>query len=103
MVLPALKTVVLLFKTISKPLNNFIKELVRHNGTRFKPAFMYLGNLANRIEIKVNRKLINPNTSLDFVVKPLKPEPAFNKGVDLFVEIVFLYGIGKKNLQKANF
>ena len=33
------------------------------------------------------------NKALEFYVKPLSDEAAFNKGVDYFVEIVFFYGI----------
>lgn len=92
MVLPLFKVVIVCFKAISKPLTGVIKEFVRHNFTKFEPFFIYLGNKSNMIEIKVNRKLINPSTSLDFVVKPLKDDQAFNKGVDIFTELTFLYG-----------
>ena len=30
---------------------------------------------------------------LDFYIKPLSDEAAFNKGIDYFVEFVFFYGI----------
>jgi hypothetical protein len=30
---------------------------------------------------------------IDFYIKPLSDEAAFNKGVDYFVEVVFFYGV----------
>jgi hypothetical protein len=30
---------------------------------------------------------------LDFYIKPLSDEAAFNKGIDYFVEVVFFYGV----------
>ena len=92
MVLPLFKVILVMFKMVSKPLSGGIKEFVRHNFTD-RRLFIYLGNKANIFEIKINRKLINPNTSLDFIVKPLKDDAAFNRGVDFFVEITFLYGL----------
>jgi hypothetical protein len=41
----------------------------------------------------LNRKIVNNNSNLDFYVKPLSDEAAFNKGVEYFVEFVFFYGL----------
>ncbi len=41
----------------------------------------------------LNRKIVNNNQKLDFYIKPLSDEAAFNKGVEYFVEIFFFYGI----------
>ncbi len=51
------------------------------------------GQGAHRFEIYINRKVVNSNQNLDFYIKPLSDEAAFNKGVDYFVEFVFFYGI----------
>ena len=44
--------------------------------------------------IKLSGKVVNNNDQkLDFYIKPLSDEAAFNKGVEYFVEVVFFYGI----------
>lgn len=37
--------------------------------------------------------MVSNNQKLDFYVKPLSDEAAFNKGVEYFVEVVFFYGV----------
>ena len=91
MVLPLLKVVIVCFKMVSKPITGLLKEYIRHNFGKHR-VFIYLGNKANALEMKVNRKMINPYASTDFVVKPLADDAAFNKGVDVFAEVSFLYG-----------
>jgi hypothetical protein len=53
------------------------------------------GQKAHRFEIYLNRKFVNSdaNQKLDFYIKPLSDEVAFNKGVEYFVEVVFFYGV----------
>jgi hypothetical protein len=52
------------------------------------------GQQAHKFEIYLNRKVVNnSNQKLDFYIKPLSDEAAFNKGVEYFVEVVFFYGI----------
>ena len=41
----------------------------------------------------MNRKVVNEDQKLDFYIKPLSDEAAFNKGVEYFVEVVFFYGV----------
>ena len=41
----------------------------------------------------MNRKIVNNNQKLDFYIKPLSEEAAFNKGVEYFTEFVFFYGV----------
>ena len=36
---------------------------------------------------------MNNQQKLDFYIKPLSEEAAFNKGVEYFVEVVFFYGV----------
>jgi hypothetical protein len=88
------------FKIMSRPLNNLLKRIFMH---RF--AFMHrfigrCGQAAHRFEIYLNRRVVNnPSGSgsaaekLDFYIKPLSDEAAFNKGVDYFVEVIFFYGV----------
>lgn len=40
----------------------------------------------------MNRRFTSEKHNLDFYIKPLSDEAAFNKGVDYFVDIVFFYG-----------
>ena len=51
------------------------------------------GQGAHRFEIHLNRKIVSNQSKLDFYIKPLSEEAAFNKGVEYFVEFVFFYGI----------
>ena len=53
----------------------------------------FWGQKAHLFEIHLNRKIVNSNDKLDFYIKPLSHEAAFNKGVDYFVEVVFFYGV----------
>lgn len=81
------------FKIISRPLNNFLKRVFTH---RF--AFMHrfiglCGQRAHKFEISLNRRFVSADQKIDFYVKPLSDEAAFNKGVEYFVEIVFFYGV----------
>ncbi len=55
------------------------------------------GQAAHRFEILLNRKIVNSGNptseKLDFYIKPLSDDAAFNKGIDYFVEVVFFYGV----------
>lgn len=53
----------------------------------------YCGQKAHVFEIQLNRKIVNNNQKLDFYIKPLSEEAAFNKGVEYFVEVFFFYGV----------
>ena len=37
--------------------------------------------------------MVDGGSKLDFYIKPLSDEAAFNKGVEYFVEFVFFYGV----------
>ncbi len=51
------------------------------------------GQKAHQFEIYVNRRVVSQTQKLDFYIKPLSDEAAFNKGVEYFVEVTFFYGI----------
>lgn len=53
----------------------------------------YCGQKAHYFEIYLNRRIATTGQKLDFYVKPLSDEAAFNKGVEYFVEIVFFYSV----------
>ena len=93
MPLPLFKIFLVSFKVISKPLTGIIKVYTRNNTNRGRNIFIYLGNKLNEFEMRLNRKAINPDSTMDFVVKRLDNEIAFTKGVDIFVELFFLYGL----------
>ena len=82
------------FKLVSRPLNNVLKRIFMH---RFMFMHRFIGKCgqgAHRFEIYLNRRVAAGETSkVDFYIKPLSDEAAFNKGVDYFVEVVFFYGI----------
>ena len=93
MVLPLIKVLLVTFKIMSRPMNNILKRVFTH---RFQFMHRFIGSCgqyAHRFEIHMNRKIVNNNTKLDFYIKPLSDEAAFNKGVEYFVEVVFFYGI----------
>ena len=94
--LPLIKVLLVTFKIISRPMNNVLKRVFMH---RFQFMHRFIGTCgqyAHRFEIYLNRKIVNTGgqpQKLDFYIKPLSDEAAFNKGVEYFVEVVFFYGI----------
>ena len=93
MVLPLFKLGLVAYKAISKPLVGVIKDYVKNNTNR-KEIFIWLGLKANRFELILDRKFINPNIKIDDMrIKPINDHLAFHKGVDFFIEIFFLYGL----------
>jgi hypothetical protein len=91
--LPVMKVVLVGFKIISRPMNNVLKRVFTHNFHFMHRFIMLFGQQAHRFEIYLNRKVVNNNNKLDFYIKPLSEEAAFNKGVEYFVEVIFFYGI----------
>jgi Optic atrophy 3 protein (OPA3) len=83
------------FKLISRPLNNILKRIFMHRFTFMRNFICKWGQGAHRFEIYLNRTVTQQEQAnkLDFYIKPLSDEAAFNKGVDYFVEIVFFYGV----------
>ena len=91
--LPLIKVLILAFKILSRPLNNILKRVFTHR-LQFMHRFIGLcGQQAHKFEIHLNRKIVNQTQKLDFYIKPLSEEAAFNKGVEYFVEVVFFYGV----------
>ena len=41
----------------------------------------------------MNSKIVTDTSKLEFYIRPLSDEAAFNKGVEYFVEILFFYGV----------
>lgn len=91
--LPLMKVVMVGFKIVSRPLNNVLKRVFTHWFMFMHRFITYFGQKAHFFEVYLNRRVVNNETNLEFYVKPLSDEAAFNKGVDYFVEIMFFYGI----------
>ena len=93
--LPLMKVLLVSFKILSRPLNNILKRVFTHR-FQFMHSFIALcGQQAHKFEISLNRKIVNtnPTQKIDFYIKPLSDEAAFNKGVEYFVEVIFFYGV----------
>eukprot|EP00347_Sterkiella_histriomuscorum_P010651 403375454 len=91
--LPLMKVLLVGFKIISRPLNNILKKVFIHRFQFMHRFIGYCGQKAHVWEIQLNRKIVNNNQKLDFYIKPLSEEAAFNKGVEYFVEVFFFYGV----------
>ena len=91
--LPVMKVALVGFKIISRPLNNILKRVFTHRFQFMHRFITIFGQQAHRFEISLNRKVVNNSQKLDFYIKPLSDEAAFNKGVEYFVEFFFFYGI----------
>lgn len=82
------------FKLVSRPLNNVLKRIFLHRFMFMHRFISKCGQGAHRFEIYLNRRVVASETNkVDFYIKPLSDEAAFNKGVDYFVEVVFFYGV----------
>ena len=91
--LPLLKIFIVTFKILSRPMNNVLKRVFTHR-FQFMHRFIAIGGQKfHYYEIYLNRLIANGNNKLDFYIKPLSEEAAFNKGVEYFVELVFFYGV----------
>ena len=78
---------------VLRPVHNKVVKIIKEQGT---DSLMYvkmerLGQLANKFEVKLNRKL-SGNRGLA-IVPEILPKVAFNKGVEWAVELVFFYGV----------
>eukprot|EP00347_Sterkiella_histriomuscorum_P011822 403370970 len=91
--LPLIKVLLVTFKILSRPLNNVLKRVFMHNFVFMHRFIGVCGQKAHQYELYLNRRIVSDNDKLDFYIKPLSDEAAFNKGVEYFVELVFFYGI----------
>jgi hypothetical protein len=92
--LPLMKVLLVGFKILSRPLNNVLKRVFTHRFLFMHRFIGICGQKAHRFEIYINRRVAAGDTQkLDFYIKPLSDEAAFNKGVEYFVEVVFFYGV----------
>lgn len=91
--LPLMKILLVGFKIVSRPLNNILKRVFIHRFHFMHRFIGYCGQKAHTFEIHLNRTIVNSNQKLDFYIKPLSDEAAFNKGVEYFVEVFFFYGV----------
>ena len=93
---PIMKFLLVGFKMLSRPLNNLLKRVFMHRFAVMHRFIGRCGQAAHKFEIYLNRKIVNAGSGsekLDFYIKPLSDDAAFNKGIDYFVEVVFFYGV----------
>ncbi len=90
--LPLFKVFSLVVRVFSRPVVNYLKTIHKSNYKNVGPVsklLMALGNKHHRIEVYMNRKLMNLKTDSDMFVKPLSPEISLEKGIEFFYEICF--------------
>jgi len=88
-----MKFALVCFKIMSRPINNNLKKVFQHRFHSLHHFIGVCGQKAHEFEIKLNRRLTNTKDDVDFYIKPLSKEAAFNKGVEYFTEFVFFYGV----------
>ena len=111
--LPLFKVFSLLLRVASRPLINYAKIIHRENHGRYKHEwfrkfFIRLGLFSNRMENKINKKVLG-NKVDDFFVKAITDNVAMEKGIEFFYEIVIysilisfpLYEMHKGNISEA--
>jgi hypothetical protein len=105
--LPLFKVFSLIVRVFSRPVVNYIKSIHKSNFknlTGISKFLVVLGNKQHRLEVFINRKLMNLKTDSDMFTKPLSAEIALEKGIEFFYEIFFysiILGIAGYELYKA--
>jgi len=95
MVFPLFKVLVVVLKTTSKPMANFLKLMLK-NQMMMQGMFVWAGMKANEFEAVVNYKAANPNQKMQkdkLDIPELTRDQAFFKGVEYTVELLVLYGL----------
>lgn len=90
--LPFFKIFSLGVRIFSRPVVNYVKTLHKNNFKTIGPIsklFVALGNKQYKLEIFVNRKLMNLKTDSDMFLKPLSTEIALERGIEFFYEVIF--------------
>ena len=90
--LPFFKVFSLVTRVFSRPVVNYIKTVHKNNFknlTGVSKFLVVLGNKQYRIEVWMNRKLLNLKTDSDMFMKPLSTEIALEKGIEFFYEVFF--------------
>ena len=104
--LPLIKIVTVTIRLSLRPITNWMKLLSRHRWRFLSPLMIRFGNWTHRFEIKLNRMIINPKQGIDFYIKPLNDDAAFQKGAETFIELLFYYlllmGIYIYDIRKAH-
>ena len=73
-------------------MNNVLKRVFLERFEFCKNNMAQLGQIAHRFEVRINRRIVSLDTKqTDLYIKPLSKEAAFNKGVEWFTEVIFLY------------
>lgn len=107
MMLPLFKVFSMIIRVFSRPVVNHIKSIHKSNFknvTGVSRYFVILGNKYHRMEVAINKRLMNVKTDTDMFVKPLSPEIALEKGIEFFYEIVIyslVIGLSVFELYKA--
>lgn len=84
MALPIYKVISLVIRVFSKPVVNYMKQTHIKNNTsgpnsKFRQAFIYLGNTYHKGEAFINRKFMKIESQ--YAHKPLNDELAVEKGI----------------------
>lgn len=106
--LPVFKVFSLVVRVFSRPVVNYIKSIHKSNFknlTGVSKLLVRMGNRYHITEVWMNRKILGLKTDSDMFTKPLSPEIALEKGIELFYEVFFyslIIGVACFELYKAH-
>jgi hypothetical protein len=92
MPIPLYKLFSLATKVYLKPILNYVKEAHVwnfRNVTGFNARMVRLGNWKNRLDLRLNFRVLGIKTDLGVVLKPLPANIALEKGIEVFYELIF--------------
>ena len=90
---PLYKFFAITARLFTKPLISILKKQQKSNGlstnTSFpERMFVFLGNREYKMNLWINRKLLNIEDEEDMYVKSVNKDVAFEKGIELFYQIL---------------
>ena len=102
--IPLFKVVSLIIRMFTRPVTNHLKNSLKHKHDHhpyFKLQILNLGQFYHRIQIKIQRRLMNISSS-DSYVKPLPDDKALESGAEFIGEFLaygtlFIWGIYEIN------
>jgi hypothetical protein len=78
MVFPIYKAILVLTKSFSKPVNNWLKIILINRFKTGSNFFKWVGNKTHELEIKINRRILSKGKTKEFYIKPLADEAAIS-------------------------
>lgn len=102
--IPLFKVVSLVIRMFTRPVSNYLKNSLKYKHDHhpyIKLQILNLGQFYHRIQIKIQRRLMNLSSN-DSYVKPLSDDKALESGAEFIGEIIaygtlFVWGIYEIN------